>query len=224
MGDEAGGAGAAPPTSDGTVAVVVASCGMDSWRDEAMRYAVPSVWAQTDPPDEVIVGHEPDMTVEQARNAGAAQATSGWLVFLDADDMLHPGYVAAMRAAAASGAGDRLLSPAMHDVDADTGDSLVAPRLPNRGAPMTEMNHCCIGTAVPRDLFRTVGGFREGYSPWEDWELFLRCIRAGARIHDVPDAVYVARVRTGSRHRSITRRHAVELHRRISSEHAEGKP
>lgn len=205
-----------------SLAVIVATCGEDRWQDMAMEWAVPSVWAQTSAPDEILIEHAPDHGVEYARNAGAWKADSAWLVFLDADDQLDPAYVAAIRDAIGGDSGDRLLAPALRDLDAESGRILQAARLPNRQAPMTELNHCCIGTAVPRLLFHTVGGFREGYEPWEDWELWLRCIRAGARIQDVPEAIYRARVRPGSRHRSLTRSAALELHGRISREHAEG--
>ena len=219
-----GAEGQAGPRPADTFAVIIATCGDESWRDMAMEHAVPSTWQQTLQPDEVVIGHESGMTVEESRNAGAEQARSRWLVFLDADDHLHPGYIQAMRDAAAVDTGGYdgwLFSPRMEDVDARTGRVLTKRRLPNRERPMTELNHCCIGTAVSRRLFQEVGGFRTGYSPWEDWELFLRCIRAGGEVVDVADAVYVARVRTGSRHRSITRQHAVELHARISREHRE---
>ena len=60
------------------------------------------------------------------------------------------------------------------------------------------MNECVIGTVVPRRLFLEVGGFRELPS-LEDYDLWLRCCKAGARIVHVPQAVYRAHVRPGSR-------------------------
>ena len=60
------------------------------------------------------------------------------------------------------------------------------------------MNECVIGTLVERDLFLKVGGFRDLPS-LEDYDLWLRCVKAGAVIHHVPDAVYRASIRPGSR-------------------------
>jgi len=50
---------------------------------------------------------------------------------------------------------------------------------------------------VPRGLFARVGGFHE-WSAYEDWELWLRCIIAGAKLVPVPAAVYCARAEDGS--------------------------
>ena len=49
--------------------------------------------------DELCVLHQPDGTRASSLNQGARQAHGDWLIFLDADDELAPGYVGAMRRA-----------------------------------------------------------------------------------------------------------------------------
>lgn len=80
------------------VTVVVATYGDVSWVKKAIK-ASRSVDEQTIAV-EAIYSHGDSL--HQARNSGAALAKSEWLIFLDADDALDPGYVEAMLA----GSGD----------------------------------------------------------------------------------------------------------------------
>jgi GT2 family glycosyltransferase len=58
-----------------------------------------------------------------------------------------------------------------------------------------------IGTLVHRDLFWEVGGFPEYPHGFEDFALWSKCVRAGAEIVRVPDAVYRYWVNPQSAHR-----------------------
>jgi cellulose synthase/poly-beta-1,6-N-acetylglucosamine synthase-like glycosyltransferase len=139
---------------------------------------------------ELIAEHDDGGTLAGVRNRLAADARGPWLCFLDADDELCPDYLAVMAEAvqALPGGSLALLAPAVQYCD--RGRPLGPARIPNLGLwPGT--NECVIGTLVQRDLFLEVGGFRELPS-LEDYDLWLRCVRAGARIVHVPDAVYVA--------------------------------
>lgn len=180
-----------------TVSVLVCTHGADAWRDLAVRRAEPSARGQG--ALEVIVRHEVDTTLADCRNEAATWAHGAWLCFLDADDELAPGYLAAMHAtlarlpdtlAVVPNVRTALLSPAVQHVYANGHET--EPGLPGRGSPMDEVNHCVIGTLVDAAYFRAVGGFRADLPAYEDWELFLRLVRAGAWIVDVPDAVYRA--------------------------------
>jgi hypothetical protein len=109
-----------------------------------------------------------------------------------------------------------LLVPRVQVVGEDGSES--RPSFPNRQAPMEDLNHCVIGTAVPRLLFRSIGGFRPELPIYEDWALFLACKRAGARLVDVSGAIYRAYEREGSRNRG----RAEETYRQIRDEHLRG--
>ena len=164
------------------VTVIVGTYGGDdSWRDLGAARA-----AQHD------AVHVHGDTLAAARNAGAQQATTEWLVFLDADDSLSPGYREAILAAD----GD-LRAPALHLI---YPDRVVVPDLAKRDIERT--NPCCIGTAIRRDLFLAIGGFPE-LDGWEDWAVYLRAVRRGARLVHVPDAIYRATVRPGSRNQTV---------------------
>lgn len=173
-----------------TVTLIVATYGDSTWEclgaDTARRAAI-----QLDRFDRVIHLHEPDHDLAWTRNAAAVYADTGWLCFVDADDDLDPGYVAAMRPHLQAG---RLLAPAAQMVT----DGARGPLEHYYDRDIRHLNPCIIGTLVERSLFLAVGGFFD--EPiYEDWSLFLRCWRAGAVVHPVPEAVYRVRLRPGSR-------------------------
>jgi glycosyltransferase involved in cell wall biosynthesis len=204
-----------------TISVVIATYGDESWHELARGRAFKSALAQN--PYEVVLRHEHEGTLAEARNTAAASAGGEWLCFLDADDEIAPGYLDAMQIAQHEllrdpTTGERvehgLLAPRAEFVHPD--GSSEGPMFPNRHRPMSEMNHCVIGTLVPSDLFHEVEGFPE-YPMFEDWALFLACVRAGARIIDVEGAVYRAYLRANSRNVGI---HAAETYAAILNAHA----
>lgn len=183
---------AAPPCSPADVAIVVATFGADEWRDRAARVAVPSAHAAG--AGEVVVVH--GATLAAARNAGARQSSAPWLCFLDADDELEPGYLAALCSAAGE-----LRAPAVRYVTA--GEPEPEP-VSLAGRNMDRLNPCVVGTLLPRDLFERAGGWWTERA-WEDWSLFRRCWLLGATLVHVPEAVYRAHVNPAGRNSTIDR-------------------
>lgn len=189
------------------VTVVIATYGDLSWLRLAVDRAVPSVVAQ-DVPFVLVHGD----TLHDARNRGLAQVDTEWVCFLDADDELEPGYFDAMAAAE----GD-LRAPAVR---------YVTPKAPNSEARMPRITghvHDCdvdclqfgnwlaIGTCVRKQLLLDAGAWRD-WAVYEDFDLWVRCVAAGATTVPVPGAVYRAHVRRDSRNRGQLRpaeKHAV---------------
>ncbi len=191
-----------------TVSVVVAAHGDRWWYDLMMRRAVPSVERQ-DAACDLVVEYQPHGTVASARNAGAARAGGDLLVFLDADDELADGYIAAQQEAAQRHT-DALLVPRVQYV---VSGRARPPRFPNRVEP-TEGNWMVIGTGTPAARFREVGGFEE-WPIYEDWALFARIQKAGAQVVQVERAVYRAHRRPRSRNHSLGRNGKLDVHDRI---------
>jgi hypothetical protein len=81
---------------------------------------------------------------------------------------------------------------------------------------LTEGNFIVIGACVRTQLLRDAGGW--GSEPlWEDWAAWRRVVAAGGTVEAIPDAVYKAHVREGSRNNTLDRHERVELHRQIAA-------
>jgi glycosyltransferase involved in cell wall biosynthesis len=170
------------------ISVIVATYGDESWSKLADERALPSAEAQD--ADAVIFLHEEEGTRASSLNQGARGfPPCDWLIFLDADDELAPGYVGAMRRAAEQhDAGDMVLfTPAVQHIRKGRPST---PAFMDRGISLRDDNWMVIGTMIHRDLFNQVGGFDDHPHGFEDWALWSKCYRLGAEIIKVPDAVY----------------------------------
>lgn len=192
------------------ISIIIATYGDKSWErlaESAYRSA------ERQPRCQIIVRHETNGTLAGCRNRAAGTASNDWLCFLDADDELHEDFIKSMLPAIweaehcyqlslieSYGRWDErapmhLLAPSVSYVEAD--GARTTPVIPNRGR-WPDLNECVIGTLVPADVFDVLGGFRE-LPIYEDWDLFLRCTKLGAEIVHVPEAIYIATQREGSR-------------------------
>lgn len=192
------------------VTVVVATFGEQSWVELAKERAIPSALALDVP---VIAVH--DDTLHDARNTGMRMVDTEWICWLDADDELEAGYFDALEQSDAD-----LRAPAVRYI---ANGSEASPRMPT----IAGHSHLCtaeclpygnfmvIGTLVRTAMVRSLGGFRD--FPWsEDWDLWVRCWKAGATIESVPKAVYRAHVRPDSRNRSPKGSERLAAHQAIA--------
>ena len=170
---------------------------------------------------EVLTCHDYDATIAEVRNDLAAKAYGDWLCFLDADDELGPGYLAAMERALEQERGTAatdplLLTPAVAYVHKGRARP---PRFHPVGN-FQDDNYVVVGTLVERKLFFEVGGFGDYPHGFEDWSLWAKCWKAGARVVQVKRAIYYAHVDQHSKHREGWRDRSwqVATHERIRRE------
>ncbi|MDP2738105.1 MAG: glycosyltransferase family 2 protein [Pseudorhodobacter sp.] len=126
-----------------------------------------------------------------ARNAGLALASGAWIKFLDADDRLDDGHLAALINATRHG-DDRAIpyartrhmfasgASSVNDSGRDLPPEPEAQFLRQLVRPF--LHHC--GALFPRDLLVEIGGCDETLMTDEDGDLLLRILRAG--YHFVP--------------------------------------
>jgi glycosyltransferase involved in cell wall biosynthesis len=185
------------------VSVLIATYGSEEWKDLAWSRAYPSAIEQT---EDVASFHDPDGTIASVRNEMARTASGDWLLFLDADDELAPGYLDAMRASYEQEGTDGvplLLTPAVSYIRKQKPER---PKFwPGNLETFRTGNWLVIGTLVRRDFFWEVGGFKDFAHGLEDWNFWARCIRAGAKVRKVPQAVYLAHWNDESKHQKLAR-------------------
>jgi GT2 family glycosyltransferase len=198
------------------VTIAVSTFGSDWWQELACHRAVPSARKQGVP---VVCCHAD--TLQDARNGSLDQVKTEWIIYLDADDELEPGYVETMLSRTAD-----LRAPMVRYMHNGAG---AMPRMPNVwghthqcvGECLPFGNWMVIGTMVRADMLRKVGGWHD--YPWsEDWDMWLRCYLAGATVEAVPEAIYRAHVNPNSRNRSMSHAGRLETHRAIAA--ANGVP
>ena len=199
--------------------VAVSTFGDERWTKLAHKRAIPSAEALGVP---VVYSHAG--TLHDARNNGLAKVDTEFVVNLDADDELEPGYVEAM----ALGSAD-VRAPAVRYVHATVAGRPAMPRVAGHSHPCVAEclpwgNWLVVGSLVRADLVRSVGGWW-AEPVYEDWSLWLRCYRAGATFEAIPAAVYRAWVRPDSRNRSRPMEERNRVHHEIvRSIYPEGIP
>jgi glycosyltransferase involved in cell wall biosynthesis len=192
------------------VTIVIATYGERSWLELTMQRAAASAF---DTGAATIVVH--GLTLHGARNAGLAQVQTEHVIFLDADDELEAGYLEAMAAGNAD-----LRAPAVRYMrPTGRAHEPYVPRVCGHthdcaGDCLPHGNWLVIGTCARTALVRAAGGFRD-FSWSEDWDLWLRCWRAGATVEALPAAVYRAHMRADSRNRAPDRAAKLAAHEAI---------
>ena len=180
------------------ISVVIASHGKDWWGAMARDRALPSAMASG--ADEVLICHQASATRAQVRNELTEKAVGDYIVTLDADDELSPGYCEAIRKLEPE---DALVVPRVQYV---RGHREGAPHfLPHR--EIWDDNWMVVGTAFPRQRMLDVGGWRTltgtgTMNEADDWDLWARMTNDGCAITYCEDAVYRAFVDRKSVHRS----------------------
>jgi hypothetical protein len=128
---------------------------------------------------------ENDGELAESVNAGFRAAKTEFVLLMGSDDVAAPGMVERLRGLAWNA---DVVYPSMTLVDEKLkqrlGEHPAAPFCPNR---LRDMNFVPGVAVVRRSKFLEAGGERE--LPWlEDWDLWVRMHRAGARFKPCPEA------------------------------------
>jgi glycosyltransferase involved in cell wall biosynthesis len=189
--------------------ICIGTFGGNEWVQLAHKRAVPSAEAQG-----CKVIHRHARTLARARNDCVALADTEFVVHLDADDELEPGYIEALAAAE----GD-VRVPRVSCIRNGRHAGTFMPRVyRHRHACTADClqfgNWIVVGAGVRRQLVLDIGGWLE-WDCYEDFCLWQRCWLAGAEFVAVPDAIYRQHLREGSRNHSLPPARMNEIHEEI---------
>ena len=147
--------------------------------------------------------------VSASRNFGVSLATGTWVSFLDQDDLWTPDHLERQQAAIASQQqadvcysdrrlliADETMSVWQLSEPVSLPDAVRLPQVLLSRCPVTPSS-----ASVRRSTFVEVGGFDSKHDFCEDWDLWLRLQRHGAKFVHVPEATMHYRVlATGNSH------------------------
>ncbi|MBV9085251.1 MAG: glycosyltransferase family 2 protein, partial [Acidobacteriaceae bacterium] len=147
-------------------------------------------WAHRDRRFRVL--HQERLGVSAARNCGLREARYPFVLFLDGDDRIAPTHLERM-------AGMLMADSTLDAVHCGSQRILPSgvtgrPHLGSSEADLFEYFACACHFAIHacilrRDLALAVGGFDPSLTTCEDWDLFQRVARTGARFARVPEVL-----------------------------------
>lgn len=136
--------------------------------------------------------------ISAATNSAAALATGEFFLLLDQDDLLAPDALARCVLAINTRADvDYVFS----DSDKiDEGSRHFAPARKSAFSPELLLSHMCAGQVVciRSELWRQLGGLREGFEGSQDFDLALRATETARTVVHVPEVLYHWRAIPGS--------------------------
>ena len=143
-----------------------------------------------------------------ARRAAIARIDAPLIALLDADDIWLPDHLDTLAALHAREGGivcaDALRWHPSEGIRGETQrDHFPIPPPERQLLEILRHNFVSIGALFPRVAYDEVGGFRDGVSGAEDWDLWIRMIRAGLRVHGATAPTLLYRVEaSGLSHRT----------------------
>lgn len=180
-------------TLTGWEAIVVDDGSVDETAALAARF--------TDKDPRIRVVSQSKMGVSAARNTGIRLARFDWLLFLDADDWLSPQYFERMTGALAADANLDAVYCAWVRVAPD-GNRLYEGLCGQEGDLFNLLAitcpfaiHACV---IRRSIIVSLGGFDTSLVTCEDWDLWQRIVRTGARFGAVREVLSFYRMRPDS--------------------------
>ncbi|MDB5690494.1 MAG: hypothetical protein JWL91_2370, partial [Sphingomonas bacterium] len=150
-------------------------------------FAVSTAWGACDP--RIRSFEQPHGGAARARNNAIARSSGDWLVFLDADDTIAPAFLKLMLGKARRRAAtDRAVDVVACGFDRLDESGRVSARVPPLPLDEDPLAVCVAGPPgaihsflIRRSAVIEAGGFDEDLVTNEDWDLWLRVARGGAR-------------------------------------------
>lgn len=168
----------------------------DGSTDPATRAALTRVAADT----AVEVMHQPNAGVGAARNLGISRATGDYVLPLDADDRLAPGYAASAAAVLDGRPEIGIVGGEIEYIGLRSGRE--RPRYVDVRTMLVD-NGLFTASMTRRSDWEAVGGYPRDLPVLEDWVYWLRILGLGREVHILDDVVWFYRQREGQVTRTV---------------------
>jgi len=163
--------------------------------------------------------HTDNQGVSAARNTAIRSAAGTYILPLDGDDLI----------------GTEYLQKAVEVLDGNRGIGIVTCMIEFFGAmdyrpdvsafsveAMLTRNDLPCSSLFRRDDWERIGGFNNNMtSGWEDWDFWLSLLELEVGVYRIPEVLFYYRIRPGSRERSMSKEHRVQMYRQLFYNHPE---
>jgi len=153
-----------------------------------------------------------------ARNAGMGAARGRYLLPLDADDLLHPDFLARTVAVLDAQAGVAIVHTDVAIFGARAGQWSTAR--PFDLAHLMQENGLAYASLFRRAVWAASGGYRANMSAgYEDWDFWLRAAAAGWRAYHLAAPLFLYREKAGQSMLADARQHDAALRAQLTLNH-----
>jgi glycosyltransferase involved in cell wall biosynthesis len=148
---------------------------------------------------------EKDRGLYDAMNQGAARASGEWLVFLQADDWLAPGALAAWAAGIEAHPEAQVVTGVPERLKRGAGGWVERQSSDDAGGQQLSVHNIALGDpmlnarTIRKDAFHAAGGFSLDYAYCSDRDFLLRLHQKAVHAVSIPEKVYRYRWHEGSR-------------------------
>jgi glycosyltransferase involved in cell wall biosynthesis len=161
--------------------------------------------------------HTRNQGLAMARNTAISEALGNYILPLDADDRIAPGYL------------EKAIS--ILEKDPDTGivyclGELFGARQRSIRAPEFTLRKMLLSNLIFSSAFFRKQDWEkvDGYNPnmrygCEDWDFWLSLIELGRKVHRIPEVLFYYRVKDISMNTSMDREKRLEMHMQIMRNH-----
>src|SRR5581483_2137163 len=134
---------------------------------------------------------DPDPGISTARNGGLALASGEYITMFDADDKLRPTFLEKLVAKAGP---KTLVCPGLQEFE--NGHGCGWPTWGFSVEAFIAANRIFACTMYPRDLVQEIGWYDEALNELgiEDYEVWIRAVKAGYKVEIVPEILFDYRV------------------------------
>lgn len=153
--------------------------------------------------------HTPNRGLAAARNYGISHSSGKYVLPLDADDRIAPGYLEAAVAILESDDRVGIVYPLVEFF----GEREGVWQQPEFSVTRLLYENMIVASAIFRRAdWERVGGYREDMSfGWEDWDFWLSLVECGCGVTRLPEIMFYYQIRADSMTRTLSKRQKFAL-------------